>query len=670
MNQLKRGLSGLLMISMVLLSGMNLVHGASATPLEGQELETFLDRVIEQQMEEHNIPNLTVSVVQGDQLLFVKGFGYADHEVKTPVDPAKTLFRIGSTSKLFTWTAVMQLVEQGKLGLDTDINEYLDFQIPNRLERRGVTEMVAPITLRHLMSHTPGFEDYMTKVFNLSEETLLPLSQYVRESRPARVFAPGEVTAYSNYGTTLAGYIVEQVSGIPYAQYVEENIYRPLGMTNSTFRQPVPENLAGQLSKPYRYVDGQFVEGKFEYVSEPAGSMSSSATDMARFMMAYLQDGRLEGEAVLQKETVERMFAEQFTLHPKLDGTAHGFIKATYNGMDVFQHPGGTMLYDTGLYLIPEENLGFFISHSGGSYLVNIEIFQQFIDQYFPSQGISVPTPAPGMAERSAAYRGEYYQNRRSFTDMDAALSMMGRILVDTDEEGYLLVTHMGETNRFVEVEPGVYYNLREGRTQDYGGDFRNIVFGTDTLGKTMLMADGPMSYSRAAWYETMGLTLIMLLASLLIILGSLFFWAVQSLVLKLRSIKSKKAIADTSAEKSETAGKKVINNRVTGAVWARRTAMLLGILTLILVFGFLVEGEVDPVYQLPEQAYTPPSAMSAFIDATIPYAFLLLAAVTLVFVITAWKKVYWKLAGRIHFTLFGLSAAVISWLFYFWNLV
>lgn len=359
MNQLRRWLSGLLIISIVLLSGMNLVHGAIATPLEDQELETFMDRVIQQQMEEYNIPNLTVSVVQGDQLLFAKGFGYADHEAKTPVDPAKTLFRIGSTSKLFTWTAVMQLVKQGKLDLDTDVNEYLDFQIPNHLERRGIRETVAPITIRHLMSHTPGFEDYMTKVFNLEEGKALPLSQYIRESRPVRVFAPGEVTAYSNYGTTLAGYIVELVSGMPYAQYVEENIYRPLGMTNSTFRQPVPENLAEQLSKPYRYVNGQFVEAKFEYVSEPAGSMSSSAADMARFMMAYLQGGQLKGESILQEETVERMFAEQFTLHPSLDGTAHGFIKATYNDLDVFQHPGGTMLYDTGLYLIPDQSLGF-----------------------------------------------------------------------------------------------------------------------------------------------------------------------------------------------------------------------------------------------------------------------------------------------------------------------
>ncbi len=668
---LRRWTSILLVIAFVLMAGMNPVLSAqAASRLEAEEVTSFLDGVIQQQMEEHNIPNLTVSLVQGGQVLMAKGYGYADYDTQTPVDPDRTLFRIGSTSKLFTWTAIMQLVEAGKLDLDTDINEYLDFQIPSHLERRGAKESVAPITTRHLMSHTPGFEDYMTQVFNLEEEAQLPLEQHVKENRPARVFAPREVTAYSNYGTSLAGYIVQRVSGMPYTQYVEEHIYRPLGMTNSTFHQPVPEALAGQQAKPYRYVKGEFMEGAFEFVSKPAGSMSSSAHDMARFMMAYLQGGQLEGQQILQEETVQRMFAERFTLHPNLEGMAHGFIKATYNGKDVFQHPGGTMLYDTGLYLIPEEAIGLFISHSGGNYLVNIEVFQQFIDRYFPSEGINAPVPSPGMAERSAAFRGEYYQNRRSFTDMDAALSMMGRIRVDTDEEGYLLVSHMGEVNRFVEVAPGVYYNLREGRTQDYGGDFRNIVFGTDTLGKTMLMADGPMSYSRAAWYETMGLTLVVLLVSLLVILGSLFFWAVQSLVLKVRSISVKKSKTYHSAEKAETVGKQHHNNVPKGKVWARRTAMLLGIMTLILVFGFLVEGGVNPVYQLPVQAYTSPSAVSVVIDATLTYVFLLLTAVTLGFSIMAWKKGYWKLAGRVHYTIFGLAAVVISWMFYFWNLV
>lgn len=654
MNRIRRWLCNFLVVCFLLISSVVPVY-ASASPisLEAEEVEAFLDIVIRQQMEEHSVPNLTVSVVHDGEILLAKGYGYADVETGKPVDSEQSLFRIGSTSKLFTWTAVMQLVEQGKLDLDTDINEYLNFEIPNRLEYKQRNMTVDPITIRHLMSHTPGFEDYMTEVFSLSEESLTPLSQYVRESRPARVFAPGEVTAYSNYGTSLAGYIVEVVSGVPYAQYIEENIYRPLGMNHSTFRQPIPENLAGNIANPYRYVEGEFVEASFEFVSEPAGSMSSTAQDMGRFMLAYLQQGRVDGVGILKEETVRRMFGEQFSHHPRLDGMAHGFIKATYNGNDVFQHPGGTMLYDTGLYLMPSESTGFFISHSGGNYLVNIEIFHRFMDRYFPTQGAMVPEPVDDMGVRSKEFIGEYYQNRRSFTNVDAVLSLLiGRIQVETDNEGYLLVTHMGEMNRFVEVEPGVYHNLREGRSQDYGGDFRTIVFGTDTLGKTMLMADGPMSYSKAAWYETIGLTLLMLLSSLAFITGSLLFWGIKALAVKIRGRKAQSADASS------------------GSKWAKRAAISLGMLTLVFLFSFLAEGEVDPVYRLPAQAYTTPSTLSVVLDATVPYAIVLLAAGVLIFAVLSWVKGYWKLAGRIHYTVFALFSGGFSWMFYYWNII
>lgn len=296
---------------------LNAAATASTSPLDSAELEAFLDPIVTDKMDEFNIPNLTVAVVAAGEVILAKGFGYADIEQGKVVDPDKTMFRIGSTSKLFTWTAVMQLVEQGKLDLDTDVNEYLDFKIPPKLEYGSKGTALEPITLRHLMSHTPGFEDYPTGTFSLSAEEMLSLDRYVRERRPARVFPPGVVTAYSNYGTVLAGYIVEVVSGIPYAQYIEENIYQPLSMINSTFRQPPPAHLADNMSRAYRFVNGEFREGRFEFMQEPSGSMSSSALDMAKFMLAYLQGGQLAGKSILMEETVHKMFSEQFSHHPR-----------------------------------------------------------------------------------------------------------------------------------------------------------------------------------------------------------------------------------------------------------------------------------------------------------------------------------------------------------------
>ncbi|TVP81767.1 MAG: class A beta-lactamase-related serine hydrolase [Alkalicoccus sp.] len=637
----------------VLLSGVNLQPAAASShSLDTTELEFFLDSVVENQMEERQIPNLTLSVVSGGAVVSVRGYGTADMDEGTAVDPETTLFRIGSTSKLFTWTAVMQLVEEGELDLDTDINEYVDFDIPSRLEHGWNRGELEPITLRHLMSHTPGFEDYMTGTFAISEDNLLPLDKYVREERPARVFPPGEVPAYSNYGTALAGYIVEVVSGMPYAAYVEENIYDSLGMENSSFRQPLPADLAENMSTPYRYMDQEFQEAEFEYMQEPSGSMSSSASDMARFMLAYLQEGELDGERILEEATVNEMFTEQFTVDSRLDGTAHGFIKTTFNGRDVFHHPGGTMLYDTGLYLIPEEDTGFFISHSGGSYLANIEIFQQFMDQYFPGEGITAPEAPADMAERAEAFTGEYQQNRRSFTTVDKFLSLtLGVIHVDTDEEGFLSVTHLGETNQFTEIEPGVYFNLREGRTQDYGGDFRTIVFSTDPLGKTMFLTDGPMSYSKAAWYETFGVIFLSLIASVVFIIGSLAYWGIKTLILKRR-------------------GKTVTHTENKGALWARRTAVVQGILTFVFLIQFLMESDADPLYGFPRSAFSPPPAWVQLLDAAVSYGMVLFGLAIAVFSIIAWWKAYWTAAGRIHYTVFAAACLILAWIFYFFQVL
>ncbi len=651
---MKRIMCICLLLCFLLLPDMNLKAASASMPeLNSADLEEFLDTIITEQMDELHIPNLTIAVVSAGEVILAKGYGYAHIEQGRVVDPHKTMFRIGSTSKLFTWTAVMQLVEQGKLDLDIDVNEYLDFEIPSVLEygRRGIE--LEPITLRHLMTHTPGFEDYPSGAFSLSKEDVLPLKRYVRESRPARVFPPGDVTAYSNYGTVLAGYIVELISGIPYAQYIEENIYKPLGIENSTFRQPLPTHLAENMSKPYRYLDGEFREGQFEYMQEPSGSMSSSASDMAKFMLAYLQGGQKDGNRILMDDTVNIMFKEQFTHHPLLDGMAHGFIKATFNGQEIFHHPGGTMLYDTGLYLLPHEEVGLFISHSGGNYLVNIEIFQQFMDRYFPGERIAAPDAPADMAERANKYTGEYHQNRRTLTNVDKFLSlMMGVIHVSTTEEGYLEVTHLGETNKFVEIEPGVYQNLREGRTHDYGGDFRTIVFSTDPMGKIMLMTDGPMSYSRAVWYETFGITFLQLVLAIVFIVGSLLYRGVKAIALRLR----KKPVQP--------------GNEAKAAYWAKRVAVIQGLFTFAFLIQFISESEPDPLYGLPTSAFTEPSSVMKFFDLFVAYGIVSLSLVIAVFTILVWWKSYWKLAGRIHYTLFALAGIILTWIFFFWQVI
>src|SRR5688572_24051006 len=207
------------------------------------DVETFLDGMVPLQLALSDIAGATVSVVKDGKLLFAKGYGFADVQKKQKVSPQDTLFRPGSISKLFTWTAVMQLFEQGKLDLDRDVNEYLDYKIPDAFGK--------PITLKHILTHTPGFEEQIKDLF-LTDSTKPNLGQYLKTHIPGRIYPPGTVPAYSNYATAVAGYIVERVSGRPFDEYVAENILKPLNMTRSTFTQPLPADLAPLMSNGYR----------------------------------------------------------------------------------------------------------------------------------------------------------------------------------------------------------------------------------------------------------------------------------------------------------------------------------------------------------------------------------------------------------------------------------
>ncbi len=217
-------------------------QGRPNGPLSDPEsFETFLDGVMNAQLEAHDIPGATVAVVDGDST-FTKGYGVRDVRTDAPVEAGDTLFRIGSTSKLFAWTAVMQRVEAGRLDLETDVNDYLDgVTIPDTYDQ--------PITLDHLATHTAGFEERARGTFVLNEADLRPLSTMLQNERPARVRPPGEFTAYSNYGAALAGHIAAATADSSFGEYVEGDIFEPLGMDQSTFDQPVPDAIDGTLSK-------------------------------------------------------------------------------------------------------------------------------------------------------------------------------------------------------------------------------------------------------------------------------------------------------------------------------------------------------------------------------------------------------------------------------------
>src|SRR5205814_3042858 len=247
------------------------------------ELAAFLDGVMAANLRDKHVAGATVAVVKDGALFYANGYGYSDVAHRAAVNPERTLLRIGSTSKLFTWTAVMQLVEQGKLDLDADVNRYIDFKIPATYPQ--------PIMLRHIMTHTPGFEEDGRDLITDDTTRMIPLGRWLATHIPGRVRPPGTYSSYSNYATALAGYVVQRVSGESYDDYIDRHILTPLGMTQTTTRQPLPAPLRGDMSRGYTWGGGSFAPQKYEIVNAaPAGSVASSATDMAKFMIAHLND--------------------------------------------------------------------------------------------------------------------------------------------------------------------------------------------------------------------------------------------------------------------------------------------------------------------------------------------------------------------------------------------
>jgi CubicO group peptidase (beta-lactamase class C family) len=421
------------------------------------DVHAFLDGFVPMQLERENIAGAVVLVVKDGAILFAKGYGYSDPEKKTPVTVDATLFRPGSISKLFTWTAVMQLVEQGKLDLDRDINDYLDFKIPAKFGR--------PITLRNLMTHTPGFEEQIKDLITEDAAPNATLKQHLSQHIPERIFPPGTTPAYSNYGAALAGYIVERTSGRPFNDYVAENIFKPLGMAHSTFAQPLPSDLKPLMSNGYTTASGK--AKPFEIIEEaPAGALSATAADLSRFMIAHLQGGKLENAQILRQETVAQMHTRQFGLSPDLNGMCLGFYEETRNGHRIIGHGGDTVYFHSDMHLMLENGVGFLVSYNSagkGEISPRTALWQHFLDRYFPYTPPTVEKLSTADTDaRSVA--GHYLTSRRSESNFLKVGAVADNVQVTPDENGTLKIEPFkdfnGQIKKWQEIAPLVYRSV------------------------------------------------------------------------------------------------------------------------------------------------------------------------------------------------------------------
>ncbi|NPD90185.1 MAG: beta-lactamase family protein [Asgard group archaeon] len=418
----------------------------AGNPHNETELQLFFDDLLENQLIDYTLPGITLSVVNATDILYLKGYGYANIEESKAVSPTSTMFRIASTSKLFTWTAVMQLYEQSLLDLDENINNYLtEFKIPMKY---------GPITMYDLMSHSPGFEDYFFLTGSINKKITLSLEDYLIEYMPKCVRSPGEVSSYSNYGVSLAGYIVGEISGKPFPQYVEEEILIPLGMDYSTFLNSLPSVLEENLVTEYS-IDKQsnllpatsLDPYNLEY--DPAGSLKTTALDISYFMRAHLNNGSFGSNRILEEATVQEMHNRHFSHHPNLDGFAHGFFELTINGKRILTHGGSVSYTRSELMLIPEEQIGFFISYNAYHIDPVYTVFYEFMDHFYPGVPVSRLEPDPNFKQTGKKFTGNFRYTRGPYNTPAVINYLIEYKHVSIDKEGYLVVSGF----KYVQVE-------------------------------------------------------------------------------------------------------------------------------------------------------------------------------------------------------------------------
>jgi CubicO group peptidase (beta-lactamase class C family) len=397
-------------------------------------LAGFFDAALPGRLAHDRVPGAVVSVVSGDRTVFAKGYGISEAEHGVAFDPARSLVRIASITKPFTWTAVMQQVEAARLDLDADVNTYLkDFKVPATYRR--------PVTLQTLMNHTSGFEDRVIGIAARSAAEVPPLGDFLAANMPARIRPPGEVTAYSNYGAALAGFIVSQVSGERYDQYVRRHILEPLGMAHSTATEPVPTALAADLARSYDSATNPPKPVPFTLDRlTPDGSVSATAADLARFMLAHLNGGQLAGRRILGPAAEAQMQQSSFAADPRLGGYAHGFMERRINGHRVLMHDGSWEGFESALILIPGCKLGVFVSTNGtGGIDSVIDLIPRFFDRFAPRpavpDAVAAPAPAPGMA-KATLQPGFYEPARHNESTVEKLVNLLGPMRLKVDGDG------------------------------------------------------------------------------------------------------------------------------------------------------------------------------------------------------------------------------------------
>lgn len=612
-------------------------HGAEPEPefiipslRDSLELVAFMDGLISATMDDHRAAGAMVSIIQDGELLFQRGYGYANIADSVKVDPEKTLFRIGSISKLFTWIAVLQQVEAGNLDLDRDVNDYLEtIKVPDTYEE--------PVTLRSLLSHTPGFEDVLLKLFMREEDEIPSLQEILKEQMPRRVNPPLEIAAYSNHGSGLAQYLVEKVTGLPFETYADRHIFDPLGMEGSTFSQPLPRRLAPRMATGYAFRDGAFREEGFEIVPMTgAGGASTTAADMAIFMETLLNHGRKDTISIMDSLTFSIMKTPVLTHAKGMNPALHGFMDISPQHVRVIGHGGNTFLFHSQLALFPEYDTGLFISFSGNDAgLAYNQVVKHFIKRFYPNQEEAPPTITLDK-DYLEGFSGSYLSNRRPHSDILKVIGLTNRLEVKVEDNKLLYTDFYGNSYLIPAIDSTTFW-IPE----------KNTLVGFDRLhdkkAQRLYMSDFPiMAGERPGWQYHAGLHTLILTMTLICILYIIIVWPWLYFARRLYDKKPR--------------------TRKPLPVFSRTVAWITSLFMLLFyVLVITAAGGEEIIFGIPREI-----RIALFFPlAAIPFIIMMIA--TNVYV---WKQPQTKNLSRIFYSLTTLVFILTIWQLYFFNML
>jgi CubicO group peptidase (beta-lactamase class C family) len=592
--------------------------GACADP------EPVLDEIITTAMSEHDLPGLTFALAAHGTIAMRKGYGYADVATGTLVDADTTLFPTASVAKPVTWMALMQLVEDGAVDVDAPVARYLPKHItlPNRFDR--------PITVADLMTHAAGFEDRLVGIASRDQSAWMePLTYLESRGLPRQVAAPGRYATYCNDCLVLAAALVEHVSGVPFTAYIEQRIFTPLGMHHSRFRHDLPATPPGSLATPYRRRGNVVVPVPPVYIHQPgAGGLVTTAPDMARFALAYLQGGALDGARVLDETTVTRMLGGLFAHDARLPGISYGWFEAKINGADIFYHRGDGANFSALLALAPAQDVGLYLAHSRATGSAGWQILTAFLDACFPGDAGAATLAAPADIP-TGRVAGVYQGSRVEYSTIGRLNALNNLRRVAAPEAGAIRI----DEEAYVAVSPDLFQNVAD--PEDL------VVFREDAGAMVMLVGERPhMVWQRLAWYQLPVLHGAVIGGAIAVFITSLVAFGVGAL-------RRRRGGRTPSGRATRWVGVGLSGaGLVTVAVflaWATLTDIS------AIVFGY------------------PPLLIAAMTAATLAG---LLAVAAAGLAGQLWARRIWSAGARVAYTVLALTGLLFTAVLWYWNLI